>query len=122
MSLPEPVQLLYDGACPFCSKSSAWLRRRDKAGRIRPVDIRDPAFEPARFGLTRLQVEGALHAVFPDGRAVSRMDAVHAALAAAGLGWLSAPTRWRPLRGAFDRVYDRMARNRVRREGPRDAS
>jgi predicted DCC family thiol-disulfide oxidoreductase YuxK len=114
---PEPVRLLYDGDCPFCAKSAVWLCRRDANGRIRPVDIRTHAFDPAQFGLTREQVEGALHAVFPDGRAVSRMDAVRAALDAAGLSWLSAPTRWRPLRAAFDRAYDRMARNRVQRIG-----
>lgn len=117
MSPADSIRLLYDGKCPFCAKSAAWLCRRDAAGRICRVDIRDPAFDPARYGLAREQVEGALHVVFPDGRAVSRMDAVRAALAAAGLGRLSAPTRWRPFRAAFDRAYDRLARNRGRRAG-----
>lgn len=114
MDSPDSIRLLYDGDCPFCARSAARLCRRCADGRIRPVNIRDPGFDPGSYGLTRGQVEGALHAVFPDGRAVSRMDAVRAALDAAGLGGLSALTRWRPLRPVLDRAYERMARSRVR--------
>jgi predicted DCC family thiol-disulfide oxidoreductase YuxK len=108
----DPVQLLYDGACPFCAKGACWLGRRDGAGRLRAVDIQDPAFDPARFGLSREEAGAGLHAVLPDGRVVSRMEAVRAAWGAIGLGWILAPTRWRVIRPLFDTLYTRFARSR----------
>lgn len=110
----ERIQLLYDGACPICRREAAWLRRADRRGRLQLVDISASDFDPARFGLSRNAVEGALHAVGPNGQIVRGMDAVRAAYRAVGWGWLAAPTGWPILRPVFDRLYRAFARNRLR--------
>lgn len=55
-----------------------------------------------------------MHATDDAGRALVAMDAVRAAYAAVGLGWLVAPTRWPVLKPLFDRLYAWIARNRYR--------
>jgi predicted DCC family thiol-disulfide oxidoreductase YuxK len=106
--------LLFDGACPFCSREAALLRRADAAGRIRFVDIAAPGFDPAAYGLTRAGVEAQLHFFDEAGRLCRAMDAVRGAYRAAGLGrrmaWTGAPL----LRPLFDWFYLVFARNRVR--------
>jgi predicted DCC family thiol-disulfide oxidoreductase YuxK len=108
------VRLLIDGDCPFCSAEAGWLGRRDRCGRLTLEDIRAAGFDAARYGADPAAVRAGLHAVLPDGRVVTRMDAVRSAYEAVGLGWITAPTRWPGLRRLFDAAYDLFARNRVR--------
>jgi predicted DCC family thiol-disulfide oxidoreductase YuxK len=108
------VCLLYDGACPFCRVEARWLGRRNEANRLELKDFQEDGFEAGAYGLDRSDIEAGLHAILPGGRVVTRMDAVRAAYASVGLGWLLAPTRWSGLRWLFDRAYDVFARNRRR--------
>lgn len=105
--------LLYDRECPFCRLEVDWLRRRDRHGLLRAEDIADPAFDPARYGLTRERVHARLHGVTADGTVVEGMPAIRAAWRAAGLGWAMAPTGWPVLRWGFDLLYLVFARYRV---------
>lgn len=86
----------------------------DRRSALALVDISASDFDAARFGLTAETVQGALHAIGPDGRIARGMDAVRAAYRAVGLGWLAAPTGWPLLRPIFDRLYRVFARNRLR--------
>jgi predicted DCC family thiol-disulfide oxidoreductase YuxK len=108
------VKLLYDGACPFCRREVAWLKRRDRYGTLATEDISDPAFDAARYGITRHEAMGALHAVLADGRVVRGMDAVREAYRAIGLGWVVAPTRLPVVSAICDHFYSTFARNRAR--------
>ena len=96
------LKLLYDGQCSLCRGAMEGLKRRDAKGLIVPEDISDPAFDPARYGLTAEQVRTAMHVVLPDGRVLRAMDAVRAAYHAVGLGWLVAPTGWPGIRWLAD--------------------
>ena len=107
-------KLLYDGECPICRREVRWLRRVDRHGRLDYEDIAAPDFDPARHGLTTEAVQGALHAILPDGRVMRAMAAVRTAYRAVGLGWLVAPTGWPLLRPLFDRLYRGFARHRLR--------
>ncbi len=107
-------KLLYDGECPLCLREVAWLRRRDRAGRLALLDITAPGFEPADFGATREELMGVIHGVLPDGRVVRRLEALREAWRTVGLGWLIAPTAWPGLRWVFDRMYAAFARRRMR--------
>ena len=98
----------------MCAGEVRRLRRRDSAGRLHLVDISAPAFEAARYGRTLEELMTRMHAIDADGRTLVAMDAVRAAYAAVGLGWLVAPTRWPGLRTLFDRFYAWLARNRYR--------
>ena len=109
-----PFKLLFDGQCPFCRREVAWLKRRDRDGKLATEDISAPGFDAARYGLTQAEVEGVMHGVFPDGRIVTRVAAFRAAYKIVGLGWLIAPTTWPGLRWIADRFYEWFARNRVK--------
>ena len=104
---------LYDGGCAICSAESErlrdWNRTRDT---LTFVDISAEGFDAARYGRPMDELMGRVHAFRPDGSMLIGMDAIRAAYAEVGLGWLLAPTRWPGLCVAFDRLYLWFARNR----------
>jgi len=106
-------KLLYDGQCPFCRREVEWLKRRDRAGRIVAEDISASTFHAEAYGLSQAAVMGVLHGILPDGRIVSRVEAIREAYRAVGLGWLAAPLSWPILGWVADRAYGFFARNRV---------
>jgi predicted DCC family thiol-disulfide oxidoreductase YuxK len=107
------LTLLYDGQCALCRRSTEWLKRRDAKGLIVAEDISDPAFDPARYGLTAEQVRSVMHMVLPDGRVLRAMEAVRAAYDAVGMGWLVAPTGWPGIRWLADASYSFLAWHRL---------
>lgn len=109
---PWRVKLLYDGECPFCRREVAWLKRRDRHGRLALEDISALGFDPAHYGLSWAEVRGVLHGVLPDGRVVRRVEAIREAYRAVGLGWLMVPTRLPVVSWFLDRAYGAFARNR----------
>jgi predicted DCC family thiol-disulfide oxidoreductase YuxK len=110
----QRFKLLYDGKCPFCRREVNWLRRRDRHGAIEFEDIFGPGFDPGRYGLTQEQVNGHLHGILPEGRVVSRVDAIREAYRAVGLGWLVWPIRLPVVRWLLDFLYEHFSRNRYR--------
>jgi predicted DCC family thiol-disulfide oxidoreductase YuxK len=115
--VPEPVTLLYDAACPLCSREVRLMRRFNTRGNLLFEDISAPGFDASRYGLSQAAVMGHIHAILADGRAVTGMEAFRRAYGALGLGFLLAPTRWPLLEPLFDRAYDWFARNRLRLTG-----
>ena len=116
------VKVLYDGDCPLCSREIAFLRRRDRAGRIAFEDIAAAGFDPARYGLDHEAVMGRIHGVLPDGSVIEDVEVFRRLYGAIGLGWLVAPTRWPVLCSLFDALYRVFARNRLRWTGRADAA
>jgi uncharacterized protein YbjT (DUF2867 family) len=108
----DPLTLLYDGACPICVFEMRRLHGLDRAGRLAYCDIAAPGFDASRYGTTLEGMMGRMHAVAADGRLLVGMDAIRAAYAAVGLGWLLAPTRLPWLRRPADRAYLWFAANR----------
>jgi predicted DCC family thiol-disulfide oxidoreductase YuxK len=65
------AQVLYDGQCPLCLKSVAWLKRLDWRKRLAYVNVREPGRVPPRdppLDPKRLLEE--MHLITPDGRHV----------------------------------------------------
>jgi predicted DCC family thiol-disulfide oxidoreductase YuxK len=109
------LTLLYDGACAICNAETARLRHWNrKSGTLRLVDISADGFDAAAYGKTQDDLMGLIHGIRPDGSVLIGIDALRAAYAEVGLGWLWAPTRWSGLRRVFDRCYLWFARNRYR--------
>ena len=113
MAEKERYRLLYDGACPICSREVLWLHRR-RPEAIEAVDIASEGFEASTFGLNAEQVDAALYGIRPDGSIMVGMDSLREAYRLAGLGWLMTWTGWWPARPAFDAFYRSFARNRMR--------
>jgi len=105
------MTLFFDGRCPLCVREMRALRRRDRAARLRFVDVRAPGFERPD-GTTMDELLAAIHGRTAAGRLVAGVETVRLAYEAVGLGWLLAPTAWRPLRGASERAYAWLARHR----------
>lgn len=105
--------ILFDSECPFCRLEVNWLQRMDRRSQLRAVDIAAPDFDPASYGTSLEVLMGSLHGVDAEGRMTHGMETFRRAYAAAGLGWLVAPTGWPVLRPLFDWAYRMFARHRV---------
>lgn len=110
---PGGLLLFYDGQCPLCRREIEWLRRFDRRGRLALVDISRGEFDPSEFGFSRETLDAELHGILPDGRVVRRIEAVHEAYRAVGLGWLVAPLRLPGVRRMADIAYGWFARHRL---------
>ena len=86
-------------------------------GNLLLEDISAPGLRPARYGLTKEEVMGHIHAVLPDGTVLTGMEAFRGCYSAIGLGFLMAPTGWPMLRRVFDRGYEWFANNRLKLTG-----
>jgi predicted DCC family thiol-disulfide oxidoreductase YuxK len=106
-------KILYDGECPLCRREAHWLQSRDLHGRLTFEDICSPGFDPVIYHVTREELMGVIHGVFPDGRIVRKLAVFREAYRAIGLGWLLAPTGWPVLRWISDRGYEWFARHRI---------
>ena len=114
MTTAYPLTLLYDAQCPVCSLEMDHLRERCQDGRLLFVDIAQPGFDAAAYGLTLEALDAEIHAIRPDGSVFKGVEVLRLAYAAAGLGWVLRPTGWAPLRPAFDWGYLLFARHRRR--------
>ena len=118
MNEPWEIRILYDGACPLCSREIRFLERRDRnRGRIRFEDIARPGFDPMVYGRDVQQLMARIHGVLPDGSVIEGVEVFRRAYAAVGLGWLVAPTRWPSVRRVADLAYRSFAANRLRWTG-----
>lgn len=57
---PRPL-VLYDGACPLCSREIAHYRRRRGSDEIDWMDVADPDNDPGVFGIARAQALARFH-------------------------------------------------------------
>jgi predicted DCC family thiol-disulfide oxidoreductase YuxK len=108
-----PLEFLYDGHCRICLFDVARLRRADRDGRLRFVDVMAEDFDPAAYGHDRQELLDRIHARRADGGMVEGPEVFRLALAAVGYGWLAAPTRWPVLRQVSELAYRAFARHRV---------
>jgi predicted DCC family thiol-disulfide oxidoreductase YuxK len=117
----SPLTVLYDGHCSLCCRSADALRRMDRGrGRVRLVDFRSDSGPALEAGIQPEALEGAMHAVHADGSVSKGPDAVRDALRAAGWRWVARLLAWPVVGPLFARVYDVIARNRLRWFARRD--
>jgi predicted DCC family thiol-disulfide oxidoreductase YuxK len=69
-SVPEPegLTVLYDGACPLCSREIAWYRRRPAAQPVTWIDLSRCADADLPEGIGRDAALARFHVVEADGR------------------------------------------------------
>ena len=110
-------RMLYDGACPLCSREVLGLQRR-RPDAIDAVDITAPGFDAAGLGLgvdlDYARLQAALYGIRPDGSVTVGMATLREGYRRVGLGWLVGWTGWWPARPVFDAGYRQFARNRMR--------
>jgi predicted DCC family thiol-disulfide oxidoreductase YuxK len=106
------MEMIYDGRCGFCVRSMAWLLAFDGLAQVR---IRDFRSDPSPL-VSDSQLEKALYAVLPDGRALPGFEAYrYVVLRVPGLWWL-VPLFYVPVlsRWVGHRLYGWVAANRSR--------
>jgi predicted DCC family thiol-disulfide oxidoreductase YuxK len=112
------VRVLYDGACPKCRASMAFLTAADPDRLIQPVDITAVNLATIDPSLTREACMNAMHAVDRRGRITAGFDAVRTIAFTLPLLWPVAwITRVPGIPPIGRRIYRGIAEGR-RRDGP----
>ena len=115
------IEVYYDGACPMCSREIAMLRRLDRAGRIRFVDIAAPGFDAAAVGVSQEALVARIHGRLPGGTLVEGVEVFRRLYTAVGFGPVVALTRLPGAAQLLDAAYASFARRRLRLGGRCDA-
>lgn len=112
----QPLIVLYDGWCSVCAKGARRLEpyERKHPDRLALRDLREHEDLIERHGIDPADARRTMHAITPDGRVVTGMDAVRATARAVGRGWMIAWTGLPVIRWIADRFYAWFARNRLR--------
>lgn len=107
------VEVFFDGLCPLCRREMAMLRRRDRRGRIRFVDIADASFDPGTLGVTREVLMSRIHARLPDGTIIDGVEVFRRLYAAVGFPRLVALSRLPGVAQLLDLAYRWFAKRRL---------
>lgn len=79
MPVPEfPLRIFFDGACPLCSREIEHYLRQDHAGRLLPIDISTPDFDPQPYGIALTAFMHELHAIDRSERVYRGVEAFRA--------------------------------------------
>ena len=73
-----PLRIFYDGSCPVCATEAERYGRKDHDGRLILVDIGDPGFDPALYGITLKEFMSRMHAIDRNGMVYRGVDAFRA--------------------------------------------
>lgn len=114
--MPEPIAIVYDGDCAFCTRSLRALRRLDRDGVMRLHDSHESARIASQFPMLRgADFDNAMFAVTADGQVFRGYFAFKALIRKLPAGWPLALLSALP--GADlvgPRLYAWVARNRRR--------
>ena len=111
-------RVLYDGACPKCRASMAWISANDPDRVIEPIDLTAVDVATIHPGLTREECLRAMHVVRRDGVVEVGYEAVMRIVGWTPLGFAPASVRYVPgVSWIGRRIYNRIAATR-----PRDGS
>lgn len=111
------VEVFYDGGCPLCTREMRLLRRLDRGGRIRYVDIAADGFDGGPVGVTWEALMDRIHGRLPDGTLVEGVEVFRRLYAAVGFSRVVWLTRLPGISHALDVAYRLFARNRLRLTG-----
>jgi len=114
---PFDLEAYFDGACPLCVREVRLLRRMDRRGRVRFVDIAAPGFDAAAVGIPWESLMDRIHARLPDGQIVEGVEVFRRVYGALGWPRAVALTRLPGLSQTLDLAYRLFARNRLRLTG-----
>lgn len=112
----EPISIVFDGDCAFCTKSLRRLRRLDRHGVMHLYDSHDPALIATRFPmLAAADFDQAMFAVTADGQVFRGYFAFKALVRTLPAAWPLTLLFMIPgANFAGPRVYAWVARNRRR--------
>jgi predicted DCC family thiol-disulfide oxidoreductase YuxK len=101
----------------MCAREIAMLRRLDRPGRIRFVDIAAPGFDACAVGVSQEALMARIHGRLPDGTLVDGVEVFRRLYTAVGFGPAVALTRLPGVAQLLDLAYAAFARRRLRLGG-----
>lgn len=106
------MRVFYDGACSLCAREMRYYRAVDKAGHLEFINIADPEFSAAAFGLDDAEVHKKMHAKAADGQVYTAVDAFRMIWQALGYERTAALSRLPGINFMLKTGYTIFARNR----------
>ncbi len=115
MRSSAPLTVLFDGACPFCTRSALAVRRIFGQKRVHLLDFQRPEALLSYPQLNHDALMKKMHVVMPDGRAFAGAEAfAQIVVQVPAIGWLGWLYYVPGLRQAADGVYALVAKYRYR--------
>lgn len=111
------LEVFFDGDCPLCRREIAWMKGRDRAGKVRFTDIASPQFSAADYGKTFEAFMAEIQGRLPDGRWITGVEVFRRLYSAIGFGLLVHVTRWPLISGLLEWGYKSFARRRLQLTG-----
>jgi predicted DCC family thiol-disulfide oxidoreductase YuxK len=109
------MTLLYDGACPFCTRSARAVQRALGEKRVALHDFQQPGGMDAYPDLAPQALKSKMHVVMPEGPIFAGAEAFARIFARLpGVGWLAWLYYVPGLRQIADGVYAFIAKHRYR--------
>lgn len=106
-------EVYFDGGCPACQREIAFIKRRDRKGKIRFRDLQQIDFESENLGKTYSELMEKMHARLPDGAWVVGVDAFRRMYDAIGWKWAVRVTRLPVVSPILENLYSAFAKRRV---------
>jgi predicted DCC family thiol-disulfide oxidoreductase YuxK len=109
------LRVLFDGACPRCRASMAFVTAADPDRTLEPIDLTAVDVEALHPGLTKKACMNSMHVLSRQGRVTAGFDAVRSIGAWLPLFWPLTMIAWLPgVAWAGRRVYNSLAATRPR--------
>ena len=109
------ARVLFDGACPKCRASMAFLKAADPDRLVEPIDLTEVDVSAVHPSLSKEACLRSMHLVRPDGRVLAGYDAVFALARLLPMTWLPSVVGWIPgVAPIGRRLYNGIASTRSR--------
>ncbi len=122
VEVPWQVEVYFDGECPLCRREIAWLRRQDRLGPLRFVDIAAEDFCEEELGFEHAHFMAEIQGRLPNGEWIRGVEVFRQIYVALGWGALVRATRWPGVSHGLDWAYRIFARNRLKWTGRCDSN
>jgi len=112
-----PLTVFFDGACPFCTREIAIMRRLDSRCRLVFCDFSRPDYDTASINISPAELGSVIHARWVNGNVITGVEVFRAMWEAVGLGFLARLSRLSLVEPLVLKAYAWFARNRMRLTG-----
>ena len=116
--MQNKLTFLYDGGCPLCKRETDFLKRRDKFGNIKFVDISSKNYDPTNYqNISFEEAMSNLHGILHNGNLIKGLDVLAYAYELVGIGWVYFPTKIPIISNLLKILYSFWAKYRLKITG-----
>ena len=116
--MQNKLTFLYDGGCPLCKRETDFLKKRDKFGNIKFVDINSDDYDPTNHqNISYKKAMSNLHGILHNGNLIKGLDVLAYAYQLVGLGWVYFPIKIPIISNLLKIFYSFWAKYRLKITG-----